>query len=120
MEILSKLTLKESSNYVLKSLNLAHYLIQRKYAKAIINCPINKKLIQKSKKIGVTEFFASKCKIKDSSEIMFIHNKNFSVVPLTTHFDIKNVTKNISQSKINKKMITLNREFKNCLNLSQK
>ena len=27
---------------------------------------------------------------------MFIHNKNFSVVPLTTHFDIKNVTKNIS------------------------
>ena len=50
---------------------------------------------------------------------MFIHNKNFSVVPLTTHFDIKNVTKNISQSKINKKMITLNREFKNCLNLSQ-
>ena len=107
-----KVNSNESSNYILKSLNLAHYLIKRKYAKAIINCPINKKLIQKSKKIGVTEFFASKCKIKDSSEIMFIHNKNFSVVPLTTHFDIKNVTKNISRSIINKKLITLNREFK--------
>ena len=29
---------------------------KKKYAKAIINCPINKKLIQKSKKVGVTEF----------------------------------------------------------------
>ena len=107
-----KVNLKESSSYVLKSLNLAHNLIKRKYAKAIINCPINKKLIQKSKKVGVTEFFASKCKIKDSSEIMFIHNKKFSVVPLTTHFDIKNVTKNISRSIINKKLVTLNKEFK--------
>ena len=44
-----KVNSNESSNYILKSLNLAHYLIKRKYAKAIINCPINKKLIQNQK-----------------------------------------------------------------------
>jgi 4-hydroxythreonine-4-phosphate dehydrogenase len=107
-----KVNLKEASNYVLKSLNLAHSFIENKHARAIINCPINKKLIQTSKKIGVTEFFASKCKIKDSSEVMFIHNKKFSVVPLTTHLDIKNVSKNISSNIINKKLTTLNNEFK--------
>ena len=115
-----KVNLKESSNYVLKSLNLAHSLIKSKSARAIINCPINKKLIQKSKKIGVTEFFASKCKIKDSSEVMFIHNKKFSVVPLTTHLDIKEVPKNISSSIINKKLTTLNKEFKSMFKFKPK
>lgn len=107
-----KVDLKEASSYVLKSLNLAHSLIKNKRARAVINCPINKKLIQSSKKIGVTEFFASKCKIKDSSEVMFIHNKKLSVVPLTTHLDIKNVSKNISSNIIKKKLTTLNNEFK--------
>tara|TARA_B100001559_G_scaffold320688_1_gene333717 strand:- start:591 stop:1556 length:966 start_codon:yes stop_codon:yes gene_type:complete len=115
-----KVSLKTSSNYVLKSLNLAHFLIKKNYARAIINCPINKRLIQKSKKIGVTEYFASKCKIKDSSEVMLIHNKRFSVVPLTTHIDIKNVSKNISQTQINKKLMTLNNEYKKIFKIKPK
>jgi len=106
-----KVSFKTSSKYVLKSLNLAHSLTKNKKIKAIINCPINKSLIKISKKIGVTEFLASKCKIKNSSEIMLMHNKKFSVVPLTTHLNIKNISKNITSNLIIKKLMTLNKEF---------
>ena len=36
---------------------------------------------------------------------MLIHNKKLSVVPITTHLDIKNVSKKISTKKIIKKLI---------------
>ena len=107
-----KVSFNASSKYVLKSLDLAHYLVKNNRAKAIINCPINKNLIKFSKKIGVTEYFASKCKIKRSSEVMLIHNKKFSVVPLTTHINVKNISKNITSDLIIKKLMTLNNEFK--------
>ena len=107
-----KVSFKESSKYVLKSLNLAHSLAKNNKVKGIVNCPINKNLIKTSKKIGVTEFFASKCKIKNSSEIMLIHNKKFSVVPLTTHISIKNIHKNITTKLIIKKLMSLNKGFK--------
>ena len=45
-------------------------------------------------RLVLTEYLASKCKIKDNSEVMLIHNKKLSVVPITTHLDIKNVSKN--------------------------
>ena len=85
-----------SSKYVMESLNLAHRLACTKNIKGLINCPVDKKLIKKSKKNGVTEFLASKCNINDQSEIMFIHNKKFSVVPITTHLQIKKVHNKIT------------------------
>ena len=60
-----KVTHKNSSKYIRKSLNLGHKLSNDKKFKGLINCPINKGLIHKSKKTGVTEYLASKCKIKD-------------------------------------------------------
>ena len=115
-----KVSFKVSSKYVLKSLNLAHSLAKNKRVKAIINCPIDKNLIKISMKIGVTEFLASKCKINDSSEVMLIHNKKFSVVPLTTHLDIKNISKNISSDLIIKKLMTLNIGFKKIFKIKPK
>ena len=115
-----KVSFKTSSKYVLKSLNLAHSLANKKKVKAIINCPIDKNLIKISKKIGVTEFLASKCKIKDDSEIMLIHNKKFSVVPLTTHLNIKDVSKKINSKLIIKKLISLNKEFKKVFKIKPK
>ena len=115
-----KVSYKTSSKYVLKSLNLAHSLAKKKKVKAIINCPIDKNLIKVSKKIGVTEFLASKCKIKNSSEIMLIHNKKFSVVPLTTHLNIKNIHKNITSKLIIKKLMSLNKEFKKVFKIKPK
>ena len=101
----------KASNYVIQSLILAHKLALKKKVKGIINCPVNKKLIKISNKVGVTEFLASKCKINKNSEVMMIHNKNFSVVPLTTHINIKNVYKKINKALILKKISTLNRFF---------
>ena len=103
---------KESSKYVFKSLDLAHKLSLNKKIAGFINCPINKKLISKNGKIGITEYLASKCKIKDSSEVMLIHNKKLSVVPITTHLDIKDVSKKISTKIIEKKINTLNKYYK--------
>ena len=42
--------------------------------------------------MGVTEYLANKCKIKDNTEVMLIRNKSLSVAPITTHLDIKQVS----------------------------
>jgi 4-hydroxythreonine-4-phosphate dehydrogenase len=107
-----KVLFNEASKYVINSLNLAHDLAIKKRIKGIINCPIDKRLIKTTKKIGVTEFLANKCRIKNKSEVMMIHNQTLSVVPITTHIDIKNVEKNISSKIILKKITTLNTNFK--------
>jgi 4-hydroxy-L-threonine phosphate dehydrogenase PdxA len=107
----------EASRYVLKSLNLAHKIAVEDKVAGIINCPINKNLLNK-KSIGVTEYLAKKCKINDNSEVMLIHNKKLSVAPLTTHVDIKNVSKNINAKNIIKKTKTIDKWFK--INLKKK
>ena len=87
-------------------------MAKKKEVKGIINCPINKNLLKSSNKIGVTEYFAYKCKIFDGSEVMMIYNKKLSVVPLTTHINIKNVSKIINKQLIIRKLVSLNYNFK--------
>ena len=84
--------------------------------KGLINCPIDKKLLSESKEIGVTEYLASKCRIKNNSEVMMIYNKKFSVVPITTHLKIRNVANKIKKQTIIKKIETLNKEYKSLFN----
>ena len=109
-----KIPLRIASRYVLNSLDVAHKLIcKNKEIKGLINCPINKKLIRSTNKVGVTELLASKNKIDYGSEVMMIYNKNLSVVPLTTHIDIKKVSKKISSNFIQKKIKMLNKSYRN-------
>jgi len=61
--------------------------------------PLNKKKFLKNKFLGFTEFISHKID-KKKNENMLLFNKNFSVCPLTTHEQIKNVHK-----KINKKIL---------------
>ena len=75
----------------------------------LINCPINKKLLKN--KIGVTEFLAKKCKVKNNSEVMLIRNKKFSVSPITTHLDLKDVSKKINNKIIVNKIKTIDLWF---------
>ena len=105
-------SLKNSRKYIVKCFNLAHQLSQNRDVKGLINCPINKMLLSKSKIIGVTEFLASKCNINDRSEVMLIHNKKLSIVPLTTHINIKSVSKKINIDLIMKKINTLQKDFR--------
>ncbi len=104
-------SLKNSKQYITKSLNLAHKLAEENEVKGFINCPIDKKLLSNSKKEGVTEFLASKCKVSKDSEVMLIYNKKLSVVPLTTHISINKVSKKLDTNLIIKKMNTLQKQF---------
>ena len=107
-----KVSLKESSKYVIKSLDLAHNACIKKKIKGFINCPIDKKLLNKAKIIGVTEYLAKKNRIKNNSEVMMIYNQKLSVVPITTHIKLKKVASSLNQNLIYKKLITLNNDYK--------
>ena len=93
-------------------MNIAHNLANSGKVKGLINCPINKKLIFSTKKVGLTEFFASKCRVKNFSEVMLIYNKNLSVAPLTTHIDLNKVSKSINKKMIINKITTLNKFYR--------
>ncbi len=104
-------SLKSAKLFIKKSLNLGHREALKKGVAGIINCPINKELLQKENQ-GVTEYLSSKCNIKDGSEVMLIKSKNMSVSPITTHLDLKNVSKKINSKLIIKKIVTINNWFK--------
>ena len=101
---------KSTSKFVINSLNQAHKLALNKKVIGIINCAINKKIFKN--KIGVTEYLAKKCKVKNNSEVMLITNKKYSVSPLTTHIDIKEVSKNIKSRTFISKVKTIDKWFK--------
>jgi len=96
-------------NYIFKSLDIAHNLAINKKIKGFINTSIDKKIFE-NKYLGVTEYLSSKNKIKNK-EVMIIYNKKLSVVPLTTHLEIKNVTSKIKFDLIKKKIISLNSSY---------
>ena len=106
-----KVSKKNSSKFVIDCLNYAHKLALSNNSSGIINCPINKNLLKKEK-IGVTEFLAKKCKIKKDTEVMLIYNKNLAVAPITTHIDLKDVSKKITIPLIVNKVININSWYK--------
>jgi 4-hydroxy-L-threonine phosphate dehydrogenase PdxA len=105
-----KVDKKESSKFVIKSLNYAHKHSLNKDVAGLINCPINKKSLNKNE-FGVTEYLARKCKVNKNSELMLISNKKLSVCPITTHQNIKNVSKKITSDVIVKKINKINNWF---------
>tara|TARA_A100001011_G_scaffold47444_2_gene44878 strand:- start:1375 stop:2325 length:951 start_codon:yes stop_codon:yes gene_type:complete len=101
---------KESSVYIKKCLALGHELCLQRKIGGIINCSINKRNVFKNKNLGVTEFLAKKNNIYNS-EVMIIYNKKFSVVPLTTHIKVKEISKLLKKKLIINKIDTLNKFY---------
>ncbi|MBL6785897.1 MAG: 4-hydroxythreonine-4-phosphate dehydrogenase PdxA [Candidatus Pelagibacter bacterium] len=102
--------------YIKNSLNIAHNLATKdKNVIGIINCPIKKNLLELNN-VGVTEFFAKKCSIKNNSEVMVIRNNKLAVALITTHYDLKNVANMISKNLIIKKIKTIHLHYKRILN----
>ena len=101
---------KQSSMYVKKCLIAGHNLCLQKKLVGMINCSINKKNTFQNRNIGVTEFLARKSGIY-KSEVMIIYNKKLSVVPLTTHIKLKNVTKFIKKDLLKRKIATLHKYY---------
>ncbi len=100
-----------TTKFIIKSLNLGHKLALKNDVTGLINCAIDKKLINK-KGYGVTEYLASKCGLQDNSEAMLIYNNSLSVSPLTTHIDIKNISSKIVSKTIISKVNTINNWYK--------
>ena len=101
---------KAASKFIIKSLNLAHNLALDKRIAGIINCPIDKKLLKK-KGIGVTEYLASKCLVNKNTETMLIKNDNLIVSPITTHLNIKSVSRRIKKTLISNKIKIIHKWF---------
>ena len=106
-----KVSKEKSSKFIISSLKKGHKLALNNKILGIINCSIDKTLLNKDK-IGVTEFFASQCNINDNSEAMLIWNKKLSVCPITTHVNLNDVSKKLSQKLIINKIKTINFWFK--------
>ncbi len=106
-----KIKKSSASRFIKRSLNTAHNLALKNDVMGIINCAIDKNLLG-SKKIGVTEYLAAKCKIKNNSEVMLIKNEFLSVCPITTHIDLKEVSKKLNKILIINKIKTINHWFK--------
>jgi len=103
-----------NSNYVLNCIDLANSFAKKKIIYGFINCPINKKRVLKSQSLGITEYLAKKNQVF-GSEVMMIYNKNLSVVPITTHLKLKNVSKNLKKHIIENKIKVLNNFYLNKL-----
>ena len=115
---LSLIKKRDITKYINNSLTLAHNLALKKNILGIINCPINKKHLKKF--TGATEFFAKKCLVKNNSEVMLIKANKLAVTPITTHIDIKNVSKTINKSLIINKIRTINKWYKSFLGIKPK
>lgn len=97
-------------NFVSSSMNLAHKLSLTNEIIGMVNCPINKNVLNLKKK-GITEYLASKCKVKDNSEVMLIKSNKLTVCPITTHIDIKDISKKLKQTLIINKIKTINKWY---------
>lgn len=104
---------KKKKEYVLRCLNIAHDLSITKKIKGFVNAPIDKTIFN-SKYLGVTEYLASKNKVRNK-EVMMIYNKKLSVVPITTHIEVSKITKNIKSNIIERKINVLNKFYINFL-----
>ena len=101
-----KIEKKNCSEFVVNSLKLSHKLALSDNVMGIINCPIDKGLLNQNK-IGVTEYLANLCNLKNKSEAMLISNSNLSVSPITTHIDIKDISRKLNSKIIVNKIKTI-------------
>ena len=104
----------KSSKYIKECFDIAIDIMKKKLGFALINGPVSKTHFLHGKHNGITEYLAQKT-FKKNDEVMLIYNKLLSVCPVTTHIPLKNVSKRISSNAILKKIITINKFYKNNL-----
>lgn len=78
----------------------------------ILNMPLNKKKFLKNKFPGFTEFFSFHVDKKKNENMLLYNEKSFSVCPLTTHIELKNVENKINERKISNCINNLIRFYK--------
>ena len=108
-----------SNKYINDCFKIAVKLLNEKSAFALINGPVSKTHFLEKKYLGITEYLASKTKIK-KKPTMLIYNSTFSVCPITTHLPINRVTKNLTKAKIVNDVMNINHFYKKKLNKKPK
>ena len=110
---------KEDNTY--KSLKFAYNFCKEKICIGIITLPVRKDLIKNKVNknfIGHTEYFQKIDNKKYSN--MILYNKQIIVSPLTTHIEIKKISKFISNKKfIFNQILNLNNTLKKDFNISK-
>ncbi len=101
----------KSNSFISNCFDLALKITEKNKVAGIINGPISKKFFLKDKFQGITEYLASKFKVKEKFS-MLIYNKHLSVVPITTHLPIKKVNKYIDKKSIISKIILVTEFYK--------
>ena len=109
----------KSKKYINDCFKIALKLLNEKSAFALINGPVSKTHFLEKRQLGITEYLASKTKIK-KKPTMLIYNSSFSVCPITTHLPINLVTKNLSKDKIFNDVMNINFFYKKKFNKKAK
>ncbi len=113
-------TSKNLADNTYQSLKFAYKFCKKKFCIGIITLPLRKDLIKKKinkKFIGHTEFFQNIDQKKFSN--MILYNKKIIVTPLTTHLEIKKISKFISNKNfLINQIINLNKSLKTDFNIS--
>jgi len=105
----------KSNHYIAQCFNIGLKLMKKNKGSVLINGPISKKNFLKKNFPGITEYLAFKNKCT-GKEVMLIYNKNLSVSPITTHLPLKSIFKKITIKEIVKKVIVINKFYKQFLN----
>jgi len=107
---------KEKHKNLINQINVSNYLAKTSKID-LITLPINKSLFKKKIEfIGMTEYLA---KINKKKTFMIMHGEKFSIIPLTTHINLKDVNRSLNKKflqsnlkeilkKIEEKIYTLN------------
>tara|TARA_B100002019_G_scaffold31452_1_gene25474 strand:+ start:4363 stop:5307 length:945 start_codon:yes stop_codon:yes gene_type:complete len=97
------------SSYISDCFDKSLDILKKNKNVVLLNGPVNKKTFLKKKYLGITEYLADKTNSKNP--VMLIYNEKLSVSPITTHLPIKYVSKNITKTKIIKKVTSINSFF---------
>ena len=105
---------KKSKKYINECFDVGLKIIKEFNLKFLINGPVSKKHFLEKKFQGVTEYLAKKTN-KSGEETMLIYNEKLSVCPITTHDSLRNIFKKITKKKITKKVLSINKFYKEIL-----
>jgi 4-hydroxythreonine-4-phosphate dehydrogenase len=99
---------KEKHQNLLNQLIIANHLSKSSKID-LVTLPINKSIFKKKIEfIGMTEYLA---KINKRNTIMLMHGEKFSVIPLTTHINLKDVKKYLNKKYLNLNLTLINKQI---------
>tara|TARA_B100000945_G_scaffold320229_1_gene329628 strand:- start:2820 stop:3797 length:978 start_codon:yes stop_codon:yes gene_type:complete len=104
----------KSKKYINDCFNIGLNIIKKNNLKFLVNGPISKSHFLEKEYQGITEYLADKTN-KSGDETMLIFNKELSVCPITTHDALRTIFKKITKEKIIRKVLTINKFYKNFL-----